>query len=98
MGNAVIRARSPVRVAASASAVTVLAAESARAGATVFNDSVAYLYLKFGSTASSTDFTVRVAPGAIYSLPEPAYIGLITGIWSAALAGEAAQVTEVIHG
>lgn len=98
MPNEVIRARSPVRVGASASAVTLLAADSARAGATIFNDATAYLYVKHGSGASSTDYTMRVAPGAAYTLPEPAYIGLITGIWAAALAGEGAQVTEAIHG
>lgn len=98
MGVTVIRARSPVRVAASVLAVTILNANSIRVGAIVYNDSQGYLYLKYGPAASSMDFTVRVASGSSWAMPEPAYTGLVTGAWSAAISGEGAQVTEMLGG
>src|ERR1043166_7404353 len=47
-------------VSASASSVAVLAANTSRLGATVHNDSTAALYLKFGATASTSSFTVKI--------------------------------------
>lgn len=75
-------------VASSATSVTVLASNAARLGATVANDSTAILYVKFGSTASTTSFTVYM-PGtgggtpAYYEVPAN-YTGIITGIWASA--------------
>lgn len=84
-------------VAGSASSVTVLAANSGRFGATIVNDSSALLYLKFGSTASTTSYTVVLAgaasaPFAYYEVPF-GYTGIITGIWASATGN--ARVTEV---
>jgi hypothetical protein len=82
----------------SISPVTILAANPARSQASVFNDSAATLYLKLGTGVSATSFTVKMAPGSLYELPQPAvgkpYQGIITGVWSAAGAG-AARVTEL---
>jgi len=50
----------------SGSSVTVLAANANRLGATLFNDSTSSLYLKFGATASTTSFTVLIAPQGYY--------------------------------
>jgi hypothetical protein len=54
-------------------------------GRTVFNDSTATLYLLFGAGASTTDYTVQLAPGAYYEFPcaNGMYCGEVDGIWSA---------------
>lgn len=79
-------------VSGSASSVTCLASNTARRGATIFNDSTAQLYLKYGATASTSSFTVRVEGGGFYALSEADYNGVIDCIWSSATG--AARVTE----
>lgn len=81
-------------VAASATSVPLLAANTARRGASIYNDSAsAYLYVKHGTTASLTSFTARVRPGGLYELPGPAvWRGAVDGIWSAAVGN--ARTTE----
>jgi hypothetical protein len=79
-------------VAASASDVTVLAANASRKGGTVLNDSTAYLYLLTANAVSSTsNFAVRVAPSGYFELPF-GYLGVIKGIWASATGS--ARVTE----
>jgi hypothetical protein len=85
-------------VAASASSVTVLAANANRKGAIITNDSSAILYLKFGATASTSSYTVTVAgsgsaPFSNYEVPF-GYIGVIDGIWASATGN--ARVTEIV--
>ncbi len=80
-------------VSGSASSVTLLSANSSRMGAMIYNDSTAILYVKFGTTASTTSFTVKLYPDAYFNLPDPMYTGRIDGIWASA-AG-AARVTEL---
>lgn len=79
-------------VSGSATSVTVLAANSARVGATVYNDSTAICYLKFGATASTTSFTVKLAADTYYEVPG-GYTGVIDGIWASATGS--ARVTEL---
>jgi len=57
------------RVTASATAVTLAAANSIRVGLIIYNDSTEDLYVKFGSSASSTDFTYFVSPSAAKGVP-----------------------------
>lgn len=79
-------------VAASASSVTVLAANASRLGASVYNDSTAILYLRLNSAAASTSaFTVQVSPGFYYEFPFR-YVGAATGIWASATGS--ARVSE----
>lgn len=80
-------------VASSATSVTVLALNTARKQAMVFNDSTAILYLKLGATASATSFTARLAPYGYFELPDPVYSGVIDGIWASA--NGSARVTEL---
>ena len=82
-------------VSASASAITILAANSSRRGALVFNDSTAtlYLYLSGTGTVTSSLFSVKLAAGEAFALGEGEYTGIITGIWSSATG--AARVTEM---
>lgn len=81
-------------VAASASSVTLLALNGSRKNAMFFNDSGAILYLKFGTTASLTSYTVQVGPNGYYELPNGAvYTGRIDGIWGSATGN--LRVTEL---
>ena len=81
-------------VAGSASSVTLLAENVSRLGAVIMNDSTVTLYVKFGSTASSTSFTYLVAAGGTLELPTNAiYVGIITGIWTSATGN--ARITEL---
>lgn len=79
-------------VASSASTGTILASNANRLGATITNDSTAYLYLKLGATASLTSYTAKLYPDDYYEIPF-GYTGIIDGIWSAANGN--ARVTEL---
>lgn len=88
-------------VASSASSVTVLAQNSNRRGAAIFNDSTQVLYLLLASTvagvagtaASTSNYTVQLASNAYYELPNTyIYTGIIYGIWASANGN--ARVTE----
>lgn len=79
------------RVAASVTAVTLFAAEagsgSGADGRFIYNDSTATLYVKFGSSAATSDYTVQIAPQGYFEFPANSgtvYQGLVTGIWTAA--------------
>lgn len=81
-------------VSGSASSVTLLAANTARKGCVIMNDSTAILYVKFGATASATSFTYKLSGGETLELLGPVvYTGIITGIWASATG--AARVTEL---
>lgn len=73
---------------------TLLSANADRRGVAIFNDSTEALYVKFGTTASTTSFTVKILAGGFYEMPEPIYVGQIDGIWSANGSG-AARITEL---
>lgn len=81
-------------VAGSASSVTILASNTSRKGAVIYNDSTALLYLDLsGGTASSSSYSVQMPANSYFELPGPTiYNGAITGIWTSA-AGNA-RVTE----
>ena len=79
------------RVASSAVNVTLLALNAARLGVRLHNDSTNICYVKFGTTATATDFTIRMNPQDFYA--DDLYTGRIDGIWSAANGGM--QVTEL---
>jgi len=82
-------------VAENLSNVTLLAANAARLGATIFNETVSSnLLLKLGVTASTTSYTVKLTPGAYYEVPYR-YTGQIDGIWDVADAGGSARITEL---
>lgn len=79
-------------VAGSASSVTLLASNTSRRGMTIYNDSSAVLYVKFGTTASTTSFTVKMAADTYYEAPF-GYTGVIDGIWASATGS--ARITEI---
>ena len=93
------RATTPTQssVAGSASSVTLLASNSARLGATIYNDSSALLYVKLGATASTSSFTAILSGnsggyGGYFEVPF-GYTGVIDGIWASATGN--ARITEV---
>lgn len=83
---------SATTVASSATNVTLLSANSNRLGATIFNDSTQTLYIKLGSTASNTSYTVKLLSNGYYEVPAR-YTGRIDGIWSSANGN--ARITEL---
>lgn len=79
-------------VAAAVASTQLLAANALRVGVIIFNDSTSVLYVKFGTAAATTSFTVRVAAAGYYEVPAY-YSGVVHGIWNTA--NGAARVTEV---
>lgn len=76
-----------------ATSTTLLAANTSRKGAIIFNNSASILYVKLGATASATSFTVKLVQDGFYEVPF-GYTGVIDGIWSADSSG-AALITEL---
>lgn len=91
--NLVAASAALTQVAGSATSVTVLASNTARRGAMVFNDSTAILFLAYAGTASATVHTVQIPPGGYWEAPVPVYTGALTGIWVTATGS--ARVTEL---
>lgn len=79
-------------IAASASNVLFWGNNADRQGGCIYNDSTATLYLKLGTTASATSFTVLMVGGAYYELPA-GYFASVSGIWDSATGS--ARVTEI---
>ena len=78
------------RVASSASSTQLLAASTTvRVRVKLYNDSSVDCYVKEGTTASASDYTIHMAPFGFY---ETDYLGKIDCIWSSA--SGAMQVTE----
>lgn len=69
-------------VASSASNVTLASANTSRKELTITNDSTAILYLKEGTTATSTDYKFKLYPDAVYRTNN--YTGRVDGIWASA--------------
>jgi hypothetical protein len=71
-------------VGSSATNVTLFTAASDANGRTIYNDSTAVLYVKFGATASTSSYTVQIAAAGYYEFPQPIYAGQVDGIWATA--------------
>lgn len=82
--------------AATSSTALFTAGFAAVKGRTVYNDSTAVLYLKFGTSASTTSYTVQIPAGGYYEFPggpNGVYGGAVEGVWAAA--NGSARCTEV---
>lgn len=79
-------------VAGSASSVSILSSNANRLGATISNDSTAALYLKLGTTASTSSYTIKLLQDDYYEVPF-GYTGAIDGIWASATGN--ARITEL---
>lgn len=71
----------------------LLAPNILRLGATIYNDSTSILYVKFGTGASASSYTVQLPAQAYYEVPFK-YIGHINGYWVSATGH--ALVTELV--
>lgn len=82
------------QVASNVAAVTLLAANTARRGATIYYDGAATLYLLEGDgTPSATNWTIKMGAGSFLQYEAPAgFTGAIKGIWSSAVGS--ANITE----
>jgi hypothetical protein len=81
-------------VTQSATSVTLLSANAARKGFVLYNDAGAKVYVKYGTTASATSFTVLVAANAFYVNDPILYTGRIDAIWASGSSG-AMRITEL---
>ena len=80
-------------VADTAVSTTLLSSNASRLGASVTNDSSAALYIKCGTTASTTDYDVRLVQYAYWECPF-GYTGRIDGIWASDPNDGAARIGE----
>jgi len=90
-GLPVASAGSITTVAASASAVSLLAANTDRKSARIVNDSTAVLYVALGETASATNYTAKLAADEAFNFD--GYTGAVSGIWASATGN--ARITEL---
>lgn len=74
--------------ATSVSSQPACANNPSRRGACFFNDADKLCYLKFGATASNTDYTIKIFSNGFFSMPFPAYTGQIDVIWEATPTGK----------
>lgn len=80
-------------VTSSATVVTLVAANTSRKDLLIFNESTAVLYVKFGSVASTSSYTVQLPANGYFEITKPVYQGIVTGIWAAA--NGFARITEI---
>jgi hypothetical protein len=81
------------RVATSTTSVQLLGANPARlAGTVIINESSGTLKIKYGATASGTDYSYPILPSGIWEMPY-AYTGRIDGVLSGGTGF--AQITEL---
>jgi hypothetical protein len=82
------------KVTAATQSTLLLAPNTDRRGATIYNDAAAILYVKLGDKATTDDWSVALNQGDYYEVPAH-YSGTVTGAWATAAAGQA-RVTELI--
>jgi hypothetical protein len=80
----VSQAATVASVASSATSVALFSASGSAKSRAIYNDSTQVLYVKFGTTASSSSYTVQLSAGAYYEFPQPLYAGAVDGIWASA--------------
>ena len=59
----------------------------------LFNHATATLYLKYGSVATESDYTIAIPPKSYFEFPTPIYTGRVDGRWVTASGW--AQVTQI---
>lgn len=74
-------------VAENIASTTLIAANAARLGWSIYNDSDSAVNIKFGAAASATSFAIRLLPRGFTSHRDfggAVYTGIIVGIWDSA--------------
>jgi hypothetical protein len=79
-------------VASTVGTVVLSALNANRRTFSAYNNSTNPLFLKLGSGAKTTDFTLMMVGSGYYELQNPVYTGVITGVWGTANGG--VQITE----
>ena len=77
-------------VSSSATSVQLLAANTSRVEGVITNESTAILYVKLGTGATTTDYSISVSPSETLIIDK--YNGVIHGVWSAVNGN--ARITE----
>ena len=77
-------------VASSATSVQLLADNANRVEAVITNDSTAILYIKLGTGATTSDYTISLSPNE--SLIVDKYNGILHGVWDSVNGN--ARITE----
>lgn len=80
-------------VSATSGSVVLASSNEIRKSLSVFNDATVSLYLKMGTTASSTSFSLKLAAGGYWESAASIYTGRVDGIWDSSPTG-AARITE----
>ena len=70
-------------VAASSTSTKILAANPDRKGAQFWNTSASTLFIKLGSAASATSYSLQMGPGDYFEMPF-GFTGDVNGIWQSA--------------
>ena len=83
MSRSLVHGASITSLASLGTSQQALAANVGRRGLIVHNTDGNACYLKYGATASAASFTVVVAAGGSWTMPEPIYTGRIDAIWAA---------------
>lgn len=81
------------RVSSSSTNQLLVATNNNRKGLIFYNDGIALQYIKFGTSASVTSFTIRLTDHSVYEVQPPLYDGQIDFISSNT--DGAIQVTEL---
>ena len=81
-------------VTAATVTTAILAANTARKGFRLFNDTNRAAKVAFAATASSTAFTLQIEANSAHSEPRATYRGAISAIWDAGASGSM-RVTEL---
>lgn len=80
------QSRSTATITTLTSATTsaqLLASTAGRKGLYLTNTDENPVYVKYGTTASSTNFTVKIPSNGYWEMPYPIYTGRIDAIWTA---------------
>ncbi len=80
---AVLATATLTTLASSASSAQLLASTTGRRGLILYNSDANGVYVKYGTTASSTSFTVLIPASGYWEMPVPIYTGRIDAIWIA---------------
>ncbi len=81
-------------VSASITSTQLLALNTSRLGAYIYNDSASNLYVALTTSATSTAFTVMIPANGFYELPSPRlFTSAVFGVWLTATGS--ARVTEL---
>jgi hypothetical protein len=75
-----------VSVTSTTAAITLLAANANRLGASFWNDGANLVYVRLSAGATTALFTVRISNKGFYELQFPAYTGIVTAIVAAGAA------------